>query len=75
MSTHRPTGGEEPSRLCWIKSTRSGSGGGNCVEVAGLADGRRAVRDSRYPNGPALIFTSGEWIAFAAAVKAGRFDH
>jgi hypothetical protein len=43
----------------WIKSRRSGPTGGNCVEVALLADGEVAVRNSRHPDGPALVFTGG----------------
>ncbi|TXK42623.1 DUF397 domain-containing protein [Nonomuraea sp. C10] len=58
----------------WRKSTRSGPDGGNCVEVAELSGGRRGVRDSKNPSGPALIFTSGEWAAFISGVKGGEFD-
>ncbi|WP_433439904.1 DUF397 domain-containing protein [Nonomuraea sp. CA-141351] len=58
----------------WRKSTRSGPDGGNCVEVAELSSGRRGVRDSKNPTGPALIFTSDEWNAFIGGVKAGEFD-
>ncbi|WP_083471656.1 DUF397 domain-containing protein [Kibdelosporangium phytohabitans] len=39
----------------WRKSSRSGGNGGQCVEVA-LVDGAIAVRDSKDPTGPALIF-------------------
>ncbi|MEV6149708.1 DUF397 domain-containing protein [Nonomuraea sp. NPDC052129] len=58
----------------WRKSTRSGPDGGNCVEVAELSEGRRGVRDSKNPSGPALIFTPGEWSAFISGVKDGEFD-
>ncbi|MEU7740493.1 DUF397 domain-containing protein [Nonomuraea sp. NPDC049158] len=58
----------------WRKSTRSGPDGGNCVEVAELSGGRRGVRDSKNPSGPALIFTPGEWSAFISGVKDGEFD-
>ncbi|MGH3905192.1 MAG: DUF397 domain-containing protein [Pseudonocardiaceae bacterium] len=57
----------------WRKSSYSGTSG-NCIEVAGLADGPRAVRDSKDPHGPALIFTPAEWAAFTAGVRAGEFD-
>ena len=43
----------------WRKSTLSGSDGSNCVEVADLSGGRRAVRDSKDRTGPALVFTPG----------------
>ncbi|MET8151232.1 DUF397 domain-containing protein [Actinoplanes sp. NPDC049668] len=58
----------------WMKSSRSnGNGGNNCVEVALLEDGA-AVRDSKDPNGPALIFTTAEWAAFVGGAKDGEFD-
>jgi hypothetical protein len=57
----------------WIKSSYSGPTGGNCVEVAFLAGGEVAVRCSRYPDGPALIFTSAEWDAFLDGARHGEF--
>jgi len=57
----------------WRKSSRSGSNGGNCVEVARNLPGIVAVRDSKDPDGPALAFSPGDWRAFTAGVKAGRF--
>jgi hypothetical protein len=56
----------------WVKSTRSGPTGGNCVEVACLGDGRVAVRNSRYPAGAALLFGPEQWTAFVAAVARRR---
>lgn len=58
----------------WHKSRRSGPQGGNCVEVAHLPNGQVAVRNSRFPSGPALIFTSPEWDAFLGGAKDGEFD-
>jgi hypothetical protein len=60
------------SRARWKKSSRS-SGNGQCVEMADV-DGAVAVRDSKDPTGPVLIFTSGEWTAFLAGAKDGEFD-
>ena len=45
----------------------------NCVEVAPLSDGGKAVRDSKDPSGPILRFAPGDWASFVAAVKAGDF--
>ena len=58
----------------WIKSSYSGPTGGNCVEVAFLADGGVAVRSSRRPDGPVLIFTSAEWDAFLGGARDGEFS-
>lgn len=63
----------ELSHLNWHKSTYS-SQNGNCVEVAELPDGGRAVRDSKNPGGPMLRFTPDEWQAFVYSVKGGKFD-
>lgn len=57
----------------WYKSTRSGPNCDNCVEVA-FVGGAIALRDSKNPTGPALIFTPGEWDAFVEGAKDGEFD-
>jgi hypothetical protein len=59
---------------CWIKSRHSNAEG-NCVEVATLADGGIALRNSRDPDGPALVYTPAEVAAFVAGAKDGEFDH
>jgi hypothetical protein len=58
----------------WIKSRRSGPTGGNCVEVAFLDGGEIAMRNSRHPTGPALIFTRAEWDAFLGGARDGEFS-
>ncbi|MGH3897804.1 MAG: DUF397 domain-containing protein [Pseudonocardiaceae bacterium] len=58
--------------VTWRKSTRSGQMG-NCVEAASLDSGEIALRNSRYPSGPALIFSHDEMAAFLAGTKGGEF--
>ncbi|QOV44473.1 DUF397 domain-containing protein [Streptomyces chromofuscus] len=58
----------------WIKSRHSNAEG-NCVEVATLVDGGVAMRNSRDPDGPALVYTAAEVAAFVAGAKEGEFDH
>jgi len=53
----------------WRKSSYSGSGGGECIEVAD-APGAVLVRDSKNPDGPRLAFERQAWEAFAAKVKS-----
>jgi hypothetical protein len=64
---------DDLTHAVWRKSSRSGAGN-ECVEIAELADGGRAVRDSKNPTGPVLRFTSAEWVAFTAGVRDGEFD-
>lgn len=60
------------SKLTWRKSAKSGAQG-QCVEVADLPGGGRAVRDSKDPDGPVLRFTADEWNAFLAGVRSGEY--
>jgi Domain of unknown function (DUF397) len=61
------------SRAIWRKSSYSSGNGGACVEVARNLRGTVAVRDSKDPAGPALIFSPRDWQAFTEAVKSGAF--
>jgi hypothetical protein len=48
----------------------------SCVELAPLAGGGVAVRDSKQDGaGPVLFFTAAEWAAFVAGMRAGEFDY
>ena len=67
------------SRLAWRTSSYSGANG-SCVEVAPATDAARldpaghgliAVRDSKDRGGPALVFTTSQWRAFAAGIRDG----
>ncbi|ACU98734.1 protein of unknown function (DUF397) [Saccharomonospora viridis DSM 43017] len=70
---HNGVSSELLSDAVWRKSSYSGAMG-NCVEVARLASGDIAVRNSRDPQGPALIYTKAEIAAFIAGAKDGEFD-
>jgi hypothetical protein len=59
----------ELNRADWRKSSYSGTNGGACVEVARNLPEAVAVRDSKDPHGPALIFTRADWTAFTALLK------
>ena len=61
---------EDLTGVTWRVSSRSNSGGGNCVEVGALVNGsgRVAVRDSKDRTGPALVFPRTAWTAFLATL-------
>lgn len=71
IQDHRPSKSLTDAR--WRKSSHSGALG-NCVEIAALPSGEMAVRNSRDPGGPALIFTQAEFVAFLGGAKDGEFD-
>ncbi|AYN42527.1 DUF397 domain-containing protein [Streptomyces dangxiongensis] len=55
----------------WLRSSYS-TGANNCVETArprsGPETGLLAVRDSKNPAGPALLFSAGSWAGFLTAL-------
>jgi hypothetical protein len=65
---------EDSIDLCWRKSSYSGNGGGNCVEVACDLPGIVAVRDSKQVPGPALTVSDQAWSEFIQGIKHGEFD-
>ncbi|MFJ9686061.1 DUF397 domain-containing protein [Streptomyces bacillaris] len=48
----------------WRTSSHSNSDGGQCVEVADGLPGLVPVRDSKQPEGPAVVFGASAWTAF-----------
>lgn len=54
----------------WRKSTYSNGEGGNCVEVADGVPGIVPVRDSKVPQGPALLIGAEAWSSFVADVRS-----
>ncbi|WP_137988605.1 DUF397 domain-containing protein [Streptomyces vilmorinianum] len=74
---HRAYNGMAATELrgvVWQKSRHSNSQG-SCVEFAKLPGGDVAVRNSRHPDGPALVYTPAEIEALLLGVKDGEFDH
>ncbi len=57
----------------WLRSSYS-TGANNCVETArpltGPWAGLLAVRDSKAPAGPALLFSPESWAEFTAAFES-----
>lgn len=68
----------EHAYSAWRKSSRSGSTGGNCVEV-GFADngemaGVRDTKEAANPNRSMLEFTTDQWGSFLDAIRSGRIQ-
>src|SRR5690349_4519386 len=67
------TSATDLSGAVWRRSSRS-AGDNDYVEVADNLPGIVALRDSRNPDGPALVFNLREWEAFVGGAKDGEFD-
>ncbi|MBT2441149.1 DUF397 domain-containing protein [Streptomyces sp. ISL-36] len=57
----------------WFKSSYSGGGQGECLEVARGHAGV-PVRDSKAATGPAVVFSADGWSSFVAAVRSGALS-
>ncbi|MGX9889994.1 DUF397 domain-containing protein [Streptomyces sp. NPDC002276] len=53
----------------WRKSSYSNGSGGDCVEVADGVTGTVPVRDSKVPDGPALLLPASAWAPFVASLR------
>jgi hypothetical protein len=71
-STHNGVSAAELQGARWQRSSFSARN--NCVEMAQLLGGEIAVRNSRDPDGPALIYTRGEVEALILGARNGDFD-
>ena len=56
------------NELNWVKSSYSTATSGNCVEIAALPDGGRAVRDSKDPDGTVLTLSISQWRELAESM-------
>lgn len=59
--------------VSWRKSSYSGTNGGDCIEIGEGLPGVAPVRDSKDPQGPALVFPADAFASFVRAVKADEF--
>jgi hypothetical protein len=64
---------EDIETVQWRKSTASNPSG-NCVELAVLAGGDVALRNSRFPAGPVLVGTRAAVADFVRAARSGELD-
>ena len=64
---------EDLNELRWRKSSHSGNGGSDCVEVASSRTGFVLVRDSKDREGPRLALSGRAWSAFVEKIKDGEF--
>jgi hypothetical protein len=63
------------SAAAWRKSSRSGAGSSNCVEIAVLSDDQVGLRDSKAePGGPVLTVSRRTFQDFIHAARSGLFD-
>ena len=64
---------EDVTEVRWRKSSYSGNGGSDCVEVGSSLPGTVLVRDSKDREGPRLTFDGQAWSEFLLGVKRGEF--
>ncbi|GAB2912835.1 DUF397 domain-containing protein [Streptomyces mayteni] len=67
--TERPLTRAALDAAGWVKSSRSGPNGNECVEVA-QCQGWTGIRDSKEPKGPVLTAPAGAFAALLAHLVA-----
>jgi hypothetical protein len=72
MSKKITLSASERRNLAWHKA-QSSTNNGQCVEIASTA-GIIAIRDSKDPDGPILVYTAAEFSAFLQGARKGEFD-
>jgi Domain of unknown function (DUF397) len=60
--------------ITWRKSSHSGNGGADCVELARTSTGDIATRDSKAPNDGMLRFNPEAFRTFLTDIKRGGYD-
>ncbi|MFJ8536268.1 DUF397 domain-containing protein [Streptomyces sp. NPDC093591] len=63
-----PNSRTDLSSVEWRKSSYSSGTGGECLEVAHNLPGITPVRDSKNPEGPALVFPTRAWALFVKSL-------
>ncbi|MBX6767476.1 MAG: DUF397 domain-containing protein [Actinomadura rubrobrunea] len=58
----------------WRKSSRSGTGQSNCVELAALEGDQVGVRDSKSPDAGHQAYSRQDLKALFDRIKAGELD-
>src|ERR1700742_3130091 len=71
---HNGMSAGELTGAVWRKSQRSNSQGA-CVEMAKISADTIALRNSRDPQGPALICPRDAIMALVAGLRDGKYDH
>ncbi|MGV9407662.1 DUF397 domain-containing protein [Streptomyces sp. NPDC003667] len=61
--------GDFSGAALWRKSSYSNATGGDCLEVAHNIPGLVPVRDSKVPDGPALLLGAAAWAHFVDALR------
>ncbi|GAA2664412.1 DUF397 domain-containing protein [Streptomyces lunalinharesii] len=62
----------KPEEIGAFRKSSYSAQSGDCVEIAPTLTGGHAIRDSKDPAGPHLVFPAGAWSAFTDALKDGE---